>query len=395
MLEQAFEVTSEAWLTLEKRVNYHGIYEYEVRNSLRALQQLTYYPSGGIIAAATTSLPEVTGGERNYDYRYVWMRDAALITGALVQLDTTGRLEQDFLGFIAGAMRENHEIHVSCFYAIDRTLNSAHRELPLSGYLGSRPVRVGNTAAKQFQLDAEANILLASKLIYDKSHEKFHWDYVVSIADFICKNWERRDNGIWEEEQQQHYTSSKAFAARGLELMADYQNDKAVAERWLRNARLIRQFIDEHCMTNDGAYAMFAGSQDVDVTTALFVPWGYDRADSKAMITTISRIEREYSQNGLYRRRLEEFDSSKEGMFLAASCWMSHYYSIAGDLHKAQAILEAVLKCSNDLGFFSEEADVEHGVMLGNFPQTFVHSSFICAVQGLQKALHGMDSTVR
>ncbi|WP_025144259.1 glycoside hydrolase family 15 protein [Pedobacter jeongneungensis] len=389
-------VTLNNWAKVESLVDYHGPYENQVRYSLRALQQMVYEPTGGIIAAATTSLPEEIGGERNYDYRYVWMRDAALITSSLTQIITTGELEEKFLAFIAGAMKKNGQQHVSCFYSIDQnTVSPTIRELDLSGYLESRPVQIGNSAAEQFQLDAEANILITCSLIYQKSGKVSHWDVVGGIADFICKHWENKDNGIWEEEQQQHYTSSKAFAARGLELIAPYQKDKAIAERWLANAAMIRNYINENCITAKGAYAVHAGSQDVDLTAALYVPFGFDKPDSLAMKSTILEIEKGYAEGELYRRHLLEFDSSREGVFLAGSCWMAHYYALAGNLPKSKSILDAVLALSNDLGFLSEEANTITGELLGNFPQTFVHSSLICAVNGYKLALNGKESIVK
>ena len=393
-LDEAYHTTLDNWKKVASLVDYHGPYENEVRDSLRALQQMVYEPTGGIVAAATISLPEVIGGERNYDYRYVWMRDAALITSSLTQIITTGELEQKFISFIAGAMNKNNQDHVSCFYSIDQEEIDHLVALPLKGYLDSKPVQIGNGAADQWQLDAEGSILIACSLIYRKLDNKQDWETVNKIADYICKNWERKDNGIWEEEQQQHYTTSKAFAARGLELIAPYQEDKEIAERWLYNAGLIRQFIKENCMTSSGAYAVHAGSESVDISAALFVPFGFDKADSAPMLATVADLEKNYCRKNLYWRHLMEFDSSKEGAFLAGSCWMAHYYAIAGNLEKSKKILDSMIGVGNDLGYFSEEADLATGGMLGNFPQTFVHSSFICAVNGYRLALLGEDSFI-
>jgi len=387
ILEAALQTTLKAWQEIEKHIDYKGLFEQEVCNSLRALQQLVYEPTGGIIAAPTLGLPEVVGGKRNYDYRYVWMRDAALVTSSLVGLKTDGKVERNFMSFIAGAMQKNNQSHVSCFYGIDQSIKSELRKLPLNGYLNSQPLLAGNAAADQFQLDAESSVLLACGAIYDKLGEKVAWDIVEMIADYICKNWERKDNGIWEEEQVQHYTSSKALAARALEVMAPYQSDAERAERWLYNADLIRNFIKANCLTSDGAYAVHAGSEDVDIACALFVPFGFVKANDPAMVKTIEAIEERYADGNLYRRHLMEFDSANEGVFLAASCWMAHYYALANNPTKSKAILRAVQNCANDLGYFSEEMDVKSHTMLGNFPQTFVHSSFICAVNGLQQAM--------
>lgn len=395
-IRKLLHTTLQKWKKLEMLVDYHGPYENQVRYSLRALQQMVYEPTGGIIAAATTSLPEIIGGERNYDYRYVWMRDAALITSSLTQIITNGELEEKFIAFVSGAMEKNGEDHISCFYAVDQTNVSPEiREIPLNGYLQSQPVQIGNSAADQFQLDAEGNILIACSIIYQKSGKVIHWDTVEKIADYICKNWERKDNGIWEEEQLQHYTSSKAFAARGLELIAPYQKDRDIANRWLKNAAMIREFISKHCLTATGAFAVYAGSKDVDLAAALYVPFGVYNVEDSNMLATIQELERNYCDEHLYRRHLLEFDSAKEGAFLAGSCWMAHYYAIAGDLQQCKKILDKVLVYSNDLGYFSEEADLTTGQLLGNFPQTFVHSSFICAVNGYKQALEGNISIIK
>lgn len=386
-LDASLAATLELWKEIEGHVSYSGPYENEVCSSLRALQQLVYEPTGGIIAAPTIGLPEVIGGGRNYDYRYVWMRDAALIASSLVGLETDGLVEQKFIKFVAAAMKKNGQSHVSCFYGIDYGIRDEAHDLPLQGYRDSRPVTVGNIAADQFQLDAESGILLACQSIYQKYDCRIEWDTVEAVAEYICENWERKDNGIWEEEQQQHYTSSKAFAARGLEVMAAYQTDPQKAERWRYNARLIREFIQQNCITSYGAYAVYAGSEDVDITSALFVPFAFDTPDSTFMQSTVAALEANYQEGNLYRRHLVEFDSAKEGVFLAASCWMAHYYAMARNLEKAKAILDAMLRCANDLGYFSEEMDLKTNTMLGNFPQTFVHSSFICAVNGYKDAL--------
>lgn len=388
-IDHALQSTLTKWDEIEDYIKYEGPYEKEVCSSLRALQQLVYEPSGGIVAAPTVGLPEVIGGKRNYDYRYVWMRDAALITSGLVGLETNGEVERKFLSFVAGARKRSGLSHVPCFYGIDQTIRKEAFTLPLRGYGGSVPVIIGNTAADQFQLDAESHILLACNWIYQKYGSKIEWDTAEAIADYICENWERKDNGIWEEEQQQHYTTSKAFAARALEVMAPYQSDPHTASRWLENARLIRAFINDHCLTREGAYAVHPGSEDVDITCALFAPFGFDDPGSPVLKNTIRVIEDRYKEGELYRRHLLEFDSAKEGVFLAASCWMAHYYALAGDLEKSKTILDAVLGCANDLGYFSEEMDLKTNTMLGNFPQTFVHSSFICAVNGYKGAMAG------
>jgi GH15 family glucan-1,4-alpha-glucosidase len=387
--------TEAAWELLASAFQYEGLYEREVLNSVRAIQQITYAETGGVLAAATIALPEVIGDERNYDYRYVWMRDLALITGALSTLDIVAKQEFRFLDFVAAALRDNQQECVTPLYRVDHSLVKDMQELKLSGYWGSQPVIIGNTASDQRQLDAEANVLIAAHIIYAKYGEQPHWPTVAQIADYICRNWDKKDNGIWEEGVLHHYTSSKVFAALGLELVADYNPDPAEAARWRHNAGLIREFVATHCLTKTGAYASYAGSEEVDVSAALFALWSYTEPDAPAMRATIHELETRYCREQLYWRRLEEYDSRKEGAFLAGSCWMAHYYAVAGDLPKSRAILDAVARFQNDLGYFSEEADVDKGLLLGNFAQAFVHSSFVCAANGLTKALVGVDTRVR
>lgn len=395
-LEESCTRTLAAWRKVAALLDYQGPYERQVLDSIRAVQQLTYEATGGIVAAATTSLPEVLGGARNYDYRYVWMRDVGLIVGALVQLDTAGQPEESFLDFVASAMLDNNQAKLSPFYAVDKTVVTSARKLDLAGYQGSRPVQVGNEAYDQLQLDADANVLLTAKLLYDRFGHKEQWAAVVQIADFLAANWQQDDNGIWEEGATKAYTSSKVLAARGLEFMAEYADTPAQAQRWRQAGADIRQFVAQHCLTRSGAFAVYAGSQEVDITAVQFALWSYCAPDSPEMLATIRELEQHWCHDYLYWRRLEEFDSHKEGAFLAGTCWMAHYYSVAGNVDQAHRIIEAVLRYQNDLGFFAEEAGLHSGEqMLGNFPQTFVHSSFICAVNGLKLALSGQDSRVQ
>jgi GH15 family glucan-1,4-alpha-glucosidase len=387
--------TEAGWQLLADAFQYEGLYEREVLNSVRAIQQVTYAETGGVLAAATIALPEVIGDERNYDYRYVWMRDLALITGALSTLDIAAKQEFRFLDFVAAALEENQQPCVTPLYRVDHSLVKDMQELKLGGYWGSQPVLIGNTASIQRQLDAEANVLIAAHMLYSKYGEQPHWATIAQIADYICRNWDKKDNGIWEEGVLHHYTSSKVFAAVGLELVADYNPDPAEAARWRHNAGLIREFVATQCLTKTGAYASYAGSEEVDISAVLFALWSYTEPDAPAMLATIRELEATYCREQLYWRRLEEYDSRKEGAFLAGSCWMAHYYAVAGDLPKSQAILDAVARFQNDLGYFSEEADVDKGLLLGNFAQSFVHSSFICAANGLTKAQAGIDTRVR
>jgi GH15 family glucan-1,4-alpha-glucosidase len=177
------------------------------------------------------------------------------------------------------------------------------------------------------------------------------------------------------------------LAAVSLEFIAEHADNKKQKAKWLNAAKDIRQFVAENCMTADGAYAVYAGSQHVDVTAALYPVWWFDKPDSVAMKQTIKRIEDEYKEGELYHRRLEQSNSKDEGVFLAACLWMAQYYVILKDLKKAKTIIDAVLQFSTDFGFLPEEGDVKTGELLGNIPQTFVHSSLIGVIIDYKREL--------
>lgn len=379
--------TLEAWNTISRQLVYEGIYEQQVQDSIRAIQLMTFQENGGIIAAATTSLPEVPGEHRNYDYRYVWLRDAAMITGALVRANSNGEEARKFLSFLCDAKVNNSQKILLPFYSLDKVVAQPEEQIPLDGYLNSRPVRVGNDAMDQLQLDANANIILAAKLIYERFHHREHWETVSSIADHLVERWQEKDHGIWEETAKEHFTSSKVIVAKALEFLADFTEVEEQKIHWLNTAEEIRKFIEEKCLTAEGAYATYPGSGQVDITSTLFPVWLFTEPDAPAMKKTIELLERDHKEGDLFRRTLTCYDAAKEGIFLAGCLWMAQYYIMANNLQKAQKTIKAALKFSNDLGFFAEEGDIETGEMLGNFPQTFVHASFIGVIIDLNKEM--------
>ncbi len=376
-IRQSLTETLAQWKEIFGMFSYEGIYREQMFNSCRAICLMTHKPSGGIVAAATTSLPEGFGNGRNYDYRYVWLRDAAMIVSAHLRAIGMTGAAVDFLGFLCSARTSNEDIRIMPFYDLDRNVAETLKELPLKGYKNESPVVKGNGANEQLQLDANANVLLAAKQIYSQLDEKPNWETVRIIADFLAENWQKKDHGIWEEHVEEHFTSSKVVAAKGLEFIAESAETEEQATKWRKAAREIRRFVAEHCLTDRGAYAVYAGSQNVDVTAALFPVWLYGEPDSPEMIATMQEIENVLKEGELYHRRLEQFDSAKEGVFLAGSLWVAQYYIMCNDLEKARSIIDAALKYANDLGYMAEEGHVPTGEMMGNFPQTFVHASLM------------------
>lgn len=389
VLNHSRELTLQNWRSIASHITYEGPYQEEVRKSLRQLRMLTYVQNGGIIAAATTSLPEVLGSERNYDYRYVWLRDAAMIVSALTRAGSDGEEERQFLSFICSAMRRIPEPVVPMF-TLDEQPAGTEQELHLAGYRDSRPVRYGNGANNQLQLDANSNVILAAKVIYNHFGTREHWETIQQLADFLVENWHRPDHGLWEETHPFQYTSSKVVASVSLKYIAEHSEEAAEKERWLAASGQIRDYIEQECLTSDGAYAVYAGSEDVDVSAVLFPVWGFTEADTPAMLKTLERLEKEYCQNHLYRRHLVDFDSQLEGAFLAGTFWVAQYWVMRRDRKRVQQILGAALRYMNDVGIMPEEGDPQSGEWLGNIPQAFVHASLIGAVVDYKNAF-GID----
>ncbi|MBF8965484.1 glycoside hydrolase family 15 protein [Pontibacter sp. FD36] len=378
-LKESRELTLKNWQAVASHITYKGPYEEQVRNSLRLLRMLTYARNGGIIAAATTSLPEVLGGGRNYDYRYVWLRDAAMIVSALARAGSDGEEERKFLSFMCSAMHRIPEPVVPML-TLDEQPAGTEQELDFIGYRNSRPVRYGNGANNQLQLDANSNVIIAAKVIYNRYDTREHWETVEQMADFLVENWHKPDHGIWEETELHHYTSSKVVASISLKYIAEHSQDELQKKRWLNASEKIRHYVEENCQTPEGAYAVYAGSESVDVSAALFPIWGFTEADTPQMLKTIEKLERDYCQNNLYRRHLVEYDSQKEGAFLAGTCWVAQYWVMRQNQEKFDEIMQAALRFMNDVGIMPEEGDPETGEWLGNVPQAFVHASLIGAV---------------
>ena len=391
------ETTLASWRKLESHSTYRGPYQREVENSLRALRLLTFdddggNKGGGVIGAATSSLPEVPGGARNYDYRYVWLRDAGMGVRALLHEDSDGAEGRRFLNFIAERAPSLDGLPMPPFFTVKGQVAPDEFALELSGFENSRPVQIGNGAHKQLQLDGYGDVLLAACLVYEhlyqadnrESKKLEHWDTVRRIADFLVTVWREPDYGIWEEREKKQYTVGKVLTACSLEAMARFA-PAGDAARWRAVSQEIRDYVTQHALTADGAYAAVVGGEAVDVSAALFPVWGYADADSPEMKATIRAVEQQLARGGLYHRHLERFDSMKEGAFLAGTLWMAHYWVLRRDFARARSILDAVLGYANDLGLWSEEADDQTGQVLGNFPQTITHAAFISAVLDLRR----------
>ncbi len=381
-MQEWLSATVESWGRLAARASYDGAFAPQVHASLRALRLLTYVDTGAIVAAVTTSLPEVVGGKRNYDYRYSWLRDSGITIRALVRFEPDGEHARRYLGYVAGMLNTGYRSPLDVVSAVGGERVPPQAKLHVAGYRGSRPSWEGNKAAKQLQLGSLANVVLAAAEIYKVHEPREHWEMVSAVADFLALHWGERGHGIWEQAKRRHFTASLVLTACALERIAQYATTETQARRYRGAAGDIRGFVARACHTKAGAYAAVAGGDKVDISAALFPVWDYAPASDPAMDATIHELERQYGVGGeLYHRHLLNAKAvRREGAFLVGTFWVAHYWISRDDLDRGREIIEASLRYANDLGLFSEEINSRTGEMLGNIPMALLHGSFLAAV---------------
>ena len=379
------------------RCRYDGPYRDEVLRSLITLRALTYDPSGGIVAALTTSLPERLGGVRNWDYRYCWLRDA---TYTLLALIDGGHLHEAIawrrwlLRAVAG-----HPSQLQIMYGLDGERRLPETELDwLSGYADSTPVRAGNAAHGQRQLDVYGEVMDA--LHHARRHglppDEDAWTLQCRMLDELAGIWSQPDAGIWEirgEPRQFVHSKVMAWVAfdRGIKGVEEFGLDGPV-ERW---RELREQIFDDVCEHGfDGRRKTFTqsyGSSELDAATLLIPLVGFLPADDERVRGTVAAIERHLCKGGFVQRYSMPKDGNAidglppgEGAFLMCSFWLVDNYSLAGRHEEASALFERLLGLRNDLGLLSEEYDTDAGRLVGNFPQAFSHVSLVTSALSLK-----------
>jgi Glycosyl hydrolases family 15 len=396
-IERWRRATLACWAGLAARTTYEGPYGREMADTLRQLRLLVFEPTGAIAAAVTAGLPEVLGGKRNYDYRYAWLRDTAMVVRAMLRAAPAGEEGEAFLGFVAQAHDHARRSPLAAVTAVDGWPLPAESSPPLAGYAASRPVRIANRARKQLQLGAYGGLLLAAGSVFRAHGERDHWPLVRGVAEFLVRNWQRSDSGVWEASEQRQYTASKVFSACGLEAVLPFA-DADERRRYGEAAQLIRRHVFRHHLTSEGAFATFAGTNGVDVTSLLFPVWSFCPPDCPQMIASVRVLERNYQRDGLLRRDDRTPQSELEGAFLPATFWFSQYWSVRNDIGRARYYLDAGLRHANDVGVFPEEVDWRDGRALGNLPLGMTHASFANAVVDLaecEERARGRDVTAR
>jgi GH15 family glucan-1,4-alpha-glucosidase len=357
-----------------------------LQRSALTIKGLTYMPTGATVAALTTSLPETPGGERNWDYRYTWMRDTTFTLQALHFLNLDWEADE-FMQFVAD-LEPTETGALQIMYGIDgrRDLTESTRD-DLSGYAGARPVRVGNGAFDQRQNDVFGAVL-DSILLHSRRSQRLPrrlWPIVQSQARCASEVWREPDQGIWEARgKPQHYVSSKLMGWVALDRasrLAEIRGDAELTATWRETADEIKADILAHGVDDRGVLRQHYETDALDASTLLAAIFGFLPAEDERLRASVLAIAEELTENGfVLRYRTEETDdglSGKEGTFLICSFWLVSALSIIGEEQRAQDLMERLLRIASPLGLFAEEFDVDTGRHLGNFPQAFSHLALI------------------
>ena len=393
--------TIAAWRSWEAEHDiYEGPHRELVRLSSRVLKGLTYRPTGAIVAAATTSLPETVGGERNWDYRYSWIRDSSLTIEALY-IGACSDEAQEFISFMtssAGGRASERSLQI--MYGIAGEHDLTERELShVRGWRDSAPVRVGNGAWGQTQLDVYGELLNALYLYRDRLGE-FHPEiqaFVADLANTAARRWREKGAGMWEMRgEPRHHVSSKVLCWVALDRAISLGRQlgmHANIEHWTAERDRIREAIVTHGWSEARqAYAQSFGSDELDAAQLLMPMFGFLPATDERMRSTIDAIARDLTQDGLVLRYRNQpganIDglSGEEGTFVICSFWLVSALAQAGELERAEALFDQLVSYSNDLGLLSEEIDTANGELLGNFPQAFSHVGLITAAREIDRA---------
>jgi alpha,alpha-trehalase len=377
--------------------NYEGPWRELVRHSGRVLQALTFAATGAIVAAPTTSLPETVGGERNWDYRYTWVRDASLTMEALWVAACPDEANK-FFGFLADAAASQLQsgADLQIMFGIGGERDLTERELPhLAGWRGSQPVRVGNGAWLQRQLDVYGELLLAAQRLVDQLGEldPVTKGFLAAAADTAAVRWREKDQGIWEirgEPRDFLYSKLMCWVAldRGIALAShlgaeDRVTDWATARDEIKAAILARGWNDRA-----GAFTQAFGSEDLDASSLMLAITGFLAADEPRMKATIdATAQRLTDERGLvYRYLAHDGLGGEEGTFILCTFWLAQAQAMAGAVEAATATFERALAAINDVGLLAEEVDPRSGEMIGNYPQAFSHIGLINAAWAITQA---------
>ncbi|MCI0572272.1 MAG: glycoside hydrolase family 15 protein [Myxococcaceae bacterium] len=399
----ALETTQAFWADWQRHFHYEGDYREEVRSSLTLLKGLTYAPTGGMVAAPTASLPERVGGRRNWDYRYCWLRDATFTLYALMigGFENEARAWRDWLQrAVAGDPSQ-----LQALYGPAGEGRLPELELTwLPGYEGSSPVRIGNAAVSQLQLDIYGEVLdcMHQARLIGLPFDPAGWELERWLLHFLESAWDRPDEGLWEVRgPRRHFTHSKVMCwvalDRAVKAVERYGLD-GPADRWRElRSRVHDQVCREAFDPQQNAFTQFYGGRALDAALLLMPLVGFLPPSDPRVRGTVAAIERELMEDGfVLRYRTSQVDDGLppgEGVFLACTFWLADNLLLQGRVKEARALFERLLSLRNDVGLLAEQYDPARGRMLGNFPQAFSHVALVNTARNL--ARHGGPAEVR
>ena len=378
------------WADWAAQITYDGAYPELVRRSLIILKALTYAPSGASVAAITTSLPEVIGGAKNWDYRYAWVRDSTFTTTALLAggLIDEVRAWRDWVLCALAGRPENMQI----MYGITGERRIAEYEIShLSGYEGSQPVRIGNAAYTQFQLGIYGETMDTIYRAHERGVEidESAWDMIRVLLEHVERVWDLPDSGIWESRATpQHYTHSKVQAWSAFDRATRALEDfgfRGPRDRWRQLADQIHADVCEKAFDKErNAFVQAYGSTALDASVLIIPMVNFLPADDPRMVSTVAAMERELVIDGFLRRTTADPETAAahaepEGAFLACNFWLVDNLNMQGRHDEARSLFERVVGIATDTGLISEEYDTKRKRLVGNVPQTLSHAALVNA----------------
>jgi GH15 family glucan-1,4-alpha-glucosidase len=385
--------TDDYWVAWLRSSTYRGRFDEQLHRSALALKLMQYLPTGAFVAAPTTSLPESLGGSLNWDYRFTWIRDTADLVNALHQLGFEDEVD-GFLRWVRMA-HDRHPEHFQIMYTIDGDDRLPEYVLDdLEGYRGSKPVRIGNAAVEQLQLDIYGELIQTAYTAWQSRRylPKPRRAILLQVVDYILEHWQLEDSGIWESRRRpRRYLYSQVMLWVGLDRALKL--DKPLRMGKIRRAAvkrtrdlIKRQVLELGYDREIGAFTQALGSKDLDATALAVAMYEMLPATDPRVVSTVKVLQEKLSNKGfLYRYVPEESEFHQpEGVFIICTLWLVNVLAQMGRIDEAEALFSRVTETANDLGLFAEEFDPDTGEMLGNFPQALTHLSVINAALNLE-----------